>query len=88
MFAVIKLLGTEVNCNSTPSAFGGNKLIRVANCLQTNSAVITHKANSTVTIGTISLCPLQTVIIEKTGTDTLESNQNASVFAVPVAYKG
>ena len=82
---VIKLLGSEFTLTTANTA-GGNKLVRLVNTLATNSSLITHKANSTVTIGTITIPPLRDVIIEKAVTDTIETAA-AGMLAVPVAYK-
>lgn len=82
---VIKLLGTEFTL-TTANSVGLNKLVRVVNTLATNSALITHKANSTVTVGTLTIPPWSEAIIEKAGTDTLETAA-AGQLAVPVAYK-
>lgn len=82
---VIKLLGSEFTL-TTANSVGGNKLVRLVNTLGTNSSLVTHKANSTVTVGTMTIPPWTEVIIEKAGTDTLETAA-AGMLAVPVAYK-
>jgi hypothetical protein len=84
---VIKLLASEAGCNSTPSTFGGSRLVRIVNKETSTVALITHKAGGGATIGTISILPQTELTIEKTATDTLESNNASNVLAVPVAYK-
>ena len=82
---VIKLLGTEFTLTTANTA-GGNKLVRLVNTLATNSSLVTHKSNSSITIGTITVPPWSEVILEKAGTDTVETAA-AGMLAVPVAYK-
>lgn len=83
---VIKLTGQETSCNSTPSNFSLARLIRVANKDATNIALVTHKTNSSVVVGSISIFPRTDLVLEKAATDTLESNSTV-VSAVTVAYK-
>lgn len=84
---VIKLLASEAACNSTPSNFGSSRLVRVISKETSTVSLITHKANTGTTIGTISILPQTELIIEKSATDTIESNNASNVLAVPVAYK-
>ncbi len=84
---VIKLLASEAACNSTPSTFGGNRLVRIISRETTTVSLITHKSAGGQTVGTISILPQTELIVEKTATDTLESNNASNVLAVPVAYK-
>ena len=82
---VIKLLGSEFTL-TTANSVGLNKLVRVVNTLATNSSLVTQKSNSAVTLGTMTIPPWSEAIIEKAGTDTLETAA-AGMLAVPVAYK-
>lgn len=84
---VIKLLASEAACNSTPSTFGGSRLVRIISKETSTVALITHKTAAAATVGTISILPQTELIIEKLATDTLESNNATNVVAVPVAYK-
>ena len=84
---VIKLLASEAICNSTPSTFGGSRLVRIISKETTTVSLITHKAASGSTVGTISILPQTELIVEKTSTDTIESNNASNILAVPVAYK-
>lgn len=84
---VIKLLASEAICNSTPNSFGGNRLVRIISRETTTVSLVTHKTASGQTVGTISILPQSELIIEKTSSDTLESNNASNVLAVPVAYK-
>ena len=83
---VIKILAQEASCNSTPSNFSGSRLVRVVSKETSTVGVLTLKANTGTTLGTMSILPQTEVIVEKSATDTLETN-SSNILAVPVAYK-
>ena len=84
---IVKVFGTESVCNTTPSSFGNNTIIRLVN-IGTAPYIITRASNTGSTIGTFTILANSTVICEKSYTDTLASNTTSSfVFATPVAYK-
>jgi hypothetical protein len=80
----IKLRGTEQPCNSTANAFGNATLVRILET-GTGNALITHRANSTVTVGTVTIRQGTDAFIIKGPLDTLESN-SATVVGVQVAF--
>lgn len=84
---VIKLLASEVSCNSTPNAFGGTRLVRLVSKETSTASIITHKTIGDVVVGTITILPRTELIIEKGATDTLQSDNASNVLAVPVAFK-
>jgi hypothetical protein len=89
MANILKILGSEAVCNSTPSNFDGNKLVRLVNINATTAYLITLKnAEETPdTLGTFSILPRSEIFIEKTPTDTLESNNGTNILGVAVAYR-
>lgn len=83
MSAVLKVIGVEQACNTTPNTFNSAKLLRVTET-GTGNALITRNdgANNytfTLRLGT-------TEYVEKAMTDTLSSN-TTTVVAVPVAFR-
>lgn len=87
MADVIKVLGTSQACNSTPNNFASGVLIRTAHAgLTSDTALITCKfANTTVKFTIVSIGG-SNLFIQKSPTDTLESNNATTVTAVPVAF--
>jgi hypothetical protein len=79
----IKLRGTEQFCNSTASTFGLATLVRILET-GTGNALITH-ANSSATIGTVTIRQGGDAFVIKNPTDTLASN-SATVVGVQVAF--
>ena len=85
----VKLLGTESFCNGTANTFANSGLIRLYNPNTTTAFLITQVVNSTVNAGSITLGPLEAMVIVKPGNNSFTCNSVTNqVLAVPVAYKG
>lgn len=85
MSDVIKLVANSNVINSTASAFGGSKLVWVFN---SGAAVANVAIRTSANVVTFALVPANThFALEKAPTDTLESNNNTTVFGTPVAYR-
>jgi hypothetical protein len=84
-----KVLGTEITL-TTANNIGLASLVRVVNLDASNTVLITQKANTGSTIGTITLGIASSnycnEFIAKEPTDTLEVTGTAVVKAVSVAY--
>ena len=91
MAAIIKPIGTESVCNtSTFSSYGNSALVKISHASAvTTLALITCKNSSnTTTKWTMSIIGGESLIIEKSATDILTSNNTAATLvATPVAYK-
>ena len=91
MSAIIKPLGTESVCNTTTfSSYSNSTLVKLSHASAvTTLALITCKDSSNaVTKWTMSVIGGETVIVEKSPTDLLTSNNTAATLvAVGVAYK-
>ena len=91
MSAIIKPIGTESVCNtSTFSSYGNSALVKLSHASAvTTLALITCKdSTNTTTKWTTSIIGGETVILEKSATDLLTSNNTAATLvATPVAYK-
>ncbi|CAB4182191.1 hypothetical protein UFOVP1071_174 [uncultured Caudovirales phage] len=91
MAAIIKPIGTESVCNtSTFSSYGNSALVKISHASAvTTLALITCKDSSnTTTKWTMSIIGGESLIIEKSATDILTSNNTATTLvATPVAYK-
>ena len=91
MAAIIKPIGTELVCNtSTFSSYGNSVLVKISHASAvTTLALITCKDSSnTTTKWTMSIIGGESLIIEKSATDILTSNNTATTLvATPVAYK-
>jgi hypothetical protein len=82
---VIKLVANSGVINSTASNFGLSKLVWVFN---SGAAVANVAVRNTADVVTFALVPANThFAIEKGPTDTLESNNNSTVFGTPIAYR-
>lgn len=86
MSQVIKILSNSAVCNSTPSAFGNNKLVQITN-INTSAYLVTQRDAANNIIGSIVIQGGGTYAIEKAATDTLESNNGTNVVATVVAYR-
>jgi len=90
MTKIIKPLGTESICNTTTfSSYGNNTLVKISHASAiTTLALITCKdSTNTTTKWTTSIIGGETLILQKSATDILTSNNTAtSLVAVPVAY--
>lgn len=86
----IKILGVEQVCNTTPNTFNSATLVRITNLDNTYPTLITLKASSNSTIGTITVNGTfgddSVVFLMKDPTDTLSSNNASSVFGVAVGF--
>ena len=91
MAAIIKPLGTESVCNTTTfSSYSNSALVKLSHASAvTTLALITCKdSTNTTTKWTMSIIGGETLIVEKSATDILTSNNTAATLvAVPVAYK-
>ena len=91
MATIIKPIGTESVCNtSTFSSYGNSALVKISHASAvTTLALITCKDSSnTTTKWTMSIIGGESLIIEKSATDILTSNNTATTLvATPVAYK-
>lgn len=86
MSQIVKLLSNSVACNTTPSAFGNNKLVQVTN-INTTAYLVTQRDSANNILGSIAISGGATLVIEKSPTDTLESNNTTNVVATVVAYR-
>lgn len=84
---IIKILGSEVSCNSTASNFSSARLVRIVNKNNTVHTLITQAYSNSTVIGTLTIRANSDVLLEKGMTDTIISNNNSDVVAVSVAYK-
>lgn len=84
-----KVLGTEITL-TTANNIGLASLVRVVNLDASNTVLVTQKANTGTTLGTITLGVSTSnycnEFIVKEPTDTLEVTGVAVVKAVSVAY--
>lgn len=91
MSAIIKPIGTESVCNtSTFSSYGNSALVKISHASAvTTLALITCKDSTNTNVKwTTSIIGGETVILEKSATDLLTSNNTAATLvATPVAYK-
>jgi hypothetical protein len=91
MSNIIKPLGVESICNTTTfSSYGNNTLVKISHASAiTTLALITCKdSTNTTTKWTTSIIGGETLIVQKSATDILTSNNTAATLvAVPVAYK-
>ena len=91
MAAIIKPIGTESVCNTTTfSSYGNSALVKISHASAvTTLALITCKdSTNTTTKWTMSIIGGESLIVEKSATDILTSNNTASTLvATPVAYK-
>lgn len=91
MTKIIKPLGTESVCNTTTfSSYGNNTLVKISHASAiTTLALITCKdSTNSTTKWTTSIIGGETLILQKSATDILTSNNTATTLvAVPVAYK-
>ena len=90
MTKIIKPLGTESVCNTTTfSSYGNNTLVKISHASAiTTLALITCKdSTNSTTKWTTSIIGGETLILQKSATDILTSNNTATTLvAVPVAY--
>lgn len=84
MTATFKPLAVEQACNSTPSTFGGSRLVRLLET-GTGNALITRAYANGTTIATFTLRQGTDLSVIKDWTDTLSSN-TASVVGVPIGF--
>jgi hypothetical protein len=91
MATIIKPIGTESVCNTTTfSSYGNSALVKISHASAvTTLALITCKdSTNTTTKWTMSIIGGESLIVEKSATDILTSNNTASTLvATPVAYK-
>jgi len=91
MAAIIKPIGTESVCNTTTfSSYGNSALVKISHASAvTTLALITCKdSTNTTTKWTMSIIGGESLIVEKSATDILTSNNTVSTLvATPVAYK-
>lgn len=88
MANLLKILGTETACNTTPSTYGNNVLVRLTYpAAVTASFLVTCKYSNSSTKYTVTLGGGQELLLVKDYTDTLESaDTGTAVKAVQVAY--
>ena len=90
MSVIIKPIGTESICNTTTfSSYSNSGLVKLSHASAvTTLALITCKdSTNTTTKWTMSVIGGETLIVQKSPTDILTSNNTATTFvAVPVAY--
>lgn len=87
MTTVVKVLSSETPCNTVANTFGNNKVVRLVNT-DTSAHLVTQAYANGTTIATITLGASESFFIEKSGTDTLASNNAGGlVKGVPVAYR-
>ena len=86
---IIKPLSNNSYCNTVPNSFGNNVLVRLTHVANTNEVhTIVCKANTGTQLWTAAVCGGESVIFEKSNTDTLESGDATNtVRGVPIAYK-
>jgi len=91
MAAIVKPIGTESVCNTTTfSSYGNSALVKLSHASAvTTLALITCKdSTNTTTKWTMSIIGGESLIVEKSATDILTSNNTATTLvATPVAYK-
>jgi hypothetical protein len=91
MAGVIKPLGTSISCNSSNSnTYGNAKLVRITcSAALTTAYTITCTDSSSATVYTINIVGGQSLILEKSPTDTLTSNAVGStvVLGTAIAYR-
>jgi hypothetical protein len=86
MTTTIKLKGSESYCNTVANTFGNSHVVRLLN-INTAPWLITH-ANTSGTVGTITINNGQEFFVEKQPTDTLASNTASNyIVAVPVSFR-
>jgi hypothetical protein len=91
MAAIIKPIGTESVCNTTTfSSYGNSALVKIshASAVTTLALIMCKDSTNTTTKWTMSIIGGESLIVEKSATDILTSNNTASTLvATPVAYK-
>jgi hypothetical protein len=85
----IKVIASEISCNSTPNTFNLATLVRILNTSNTAFALVTQKYSNTSTKSTFTLgyagSDESVVYVIKDSSDTLQSNSTA-VVGVSVGY--
>lgn len=85
----IKVIASEISCNTTPNTFNLATLVRLLNKSNTEFALITQKYANTSTKSTFTLgyagSDESVVYVIKDSSDTLESNSSV-VAGVSVGY--
>lgn len=82
----IKVTGSETVCNTTAQAYGGKKVIRLFNTTA-GTVLVTRKDSGNNTIGTFTMNANTIVAVEKSSTDTLQTNNaTTGVLAAPIAF--
>jgi hypothetical protein len=81
MSSVYKFLGTEVAITSA-NTVSLSKVVRIVNT--TNAITVLTVANTTATYGNTTVAPNETLILEKSPTDTVAGS---SLRAAPIAYR-
>lgn len=83
---LIKIIGVESNCNTTPSTFSGAQALRVFNTTAANTLITRKDAGNTFQY-TATLVAGGVMGLVKDRTDTLESNNaTTGVRIVPIAF--
>ena len=88
---IVKPLTVSTVCNSTStSSYANSTLLRVVHIANTNEGTtISCYSNSTTLKYSLVLCGGESVFLEKSPTDLINSaSVDSSVRIVPVAYKG
>jgi hypothetical protein len=80
---IYKLLGDEVNINSTANNVGSNRLVRVVNAGTGNTVLLVRYANGTQYASTTVLANSEIVILK----DSTDLIVGSNMFATAVAYK-
>jgi hypothetical protein len=80
---IYKLLGDEININSTANNVGLNKIVRVVNSGTGNTVLLVRYSNGTQYASTTVLGNSEIVIIK----DTTDVIIGANMLATAVAYK-
>ncbi len=81
---IFKLLGDEIDINTTANNVYSSGLVRVVNRGNANTILIQRYSNG-VQIASTTVLGNSEIIIQKSNTDTLIG---ANMVATPVAYKG
>ena len=86
---ILKPLSNNSYCNTIPSSYGNNVLVRVTHVANTNEVhTVICKSNTGTQKWTIAVVGSESINLEKLTTDTLETSDTSNtVRAVPVAYK-
>lgn len=80
---IFKLLGDEININSTANNVYSSVLVRVVNRGNANTVLIQSYSNG-VQFASTTVLGNSEIVVEKGGTDTLIG---ANMVATPVAYR-